>query len=63
MYVRPEVVDRHYSWSPGTARRLARRRLLPHYRLPDASIRFRLAEVAAVVVRVSVTQDSEVAHD
>jgi hypothetical protein len=67
MYVRPEVVDRHYSWSPGVARRLARRGLVPHYRLPDGSIRFCLDEVAAVVVRVAATEpqhhESEVRHD
>ena len=52
MFVRPEVVDRHYAWSPGKALRLARRGLLPHHRLPDGSIRFRLAEVAEAVVAV-----------
>ena len=67
MYVRPEFVDRHFAWSPGKALRLARRRLLPHYRLPDGSIRFRLDEVATVVVRVAASKVqhhvSEVQHD
>ena len=67
MFVRPEVVDRHYAWSPGKALRLARRGLLPHHRLPDGSIRFRLDEVAAVVVAVPAAvrghDDSEVRHD
>lgn len=66
MYVRPEVVDRHYSLSPGVARRLARRGLLPHYRLPDGAIRFCLDEVAASVVKVVTSHaatESEVQHD
>lgn len=67
MFVRPEAVDRHYAWSPGKALRLARRGLLPHHRLPDGSIRFRLDEVAGVVVSVPATvpvdEESEVRHD
>jgi hypothetical protein len=44
-----EDIDSYLNWAPGTATRLARRRKLPHYVLPDGSIRFRLEEVQALV--------------
>ncbi len=47
--VYPEQIDRQLSWPLGTAARLARRRQLPHYALPDGSIRLCLAEVAGLV--------------
>jgi hypothetical protein len=51
-FVYPEEVDQRLTWPLGTATRLARRRRLPHYVLPDGSLRFRLAEVEALVRRV-----------
>jgi hypothetical protein len=45
----PEQVDRHFNWPVGTAARLARRRRLPHYLLPDGSVRMCLEEVQALV--------------
>jgi hypothetical protein len=62
-YAYPEDIDRHLNWPLGTAARLARRRRLPHYVLPDGSIRFLLDEVKALVRRVSpVAAQEEVAH-
>jgi hypothetical protein len=51
-YAYPEDIDRLLNWPLGTALRLARRKRLPHYRLPDDSIRFLKEEVAALVRRV-----------
>jgi hypothetical protein len=51
-YSYPEDIDRSLNWPLGTAARLARRNKLPHYRLPDDSIRFRKDEVEALVRRV-----------
>jgi hypothetical protein len=48
-YAYPEDIDRFLNWPLGTAARLARRKRLPHYRLPDDSIRFRKEEVTALV--------------
>lgn len=48
----PETIDKLFGWHPGTAARMARRRRLPHYRLPDDSIRLCLEEVTALVRRV-----------
>ncbi len=48
----PEDIDRRLSWPLGTAARLARRQLLPHYRLPDGSLRLRWEEIAPLVRRV-----------
>jgi len=47
--IRPCEVDRLYCWPAGRAQRLARRGKLPHYVLPNSEIRFRYAEVAALV--------------
>jgi hypothetical protein len=48
----PEDIDHFLNWSLGTAARLARRYKLPHYRLPDGSIRFRKDEVEQLVHHV-----------
>ncbi len=40
MLLYPEDIDRRLNWPLGRAERLARRRRLPHVRLPDGSIRF-----------------------
>ena len=52
----PEQIDRFLNWSLGTAARMARRRRLPHYRLPDGSIRFRKDEVEALVERIPLRE-------
>jgi hypothetical protein len=52
----PATIDRLLNWPLGTAARLARRRRLPHYVLPDGSIRFRQHEVEAVVNHVPASE-------
>jgi hypothetical protein len=56
----PEEIDHYLSWPLGTAARLARRRQLPHYLLPDGSIRLRKDEVEALVRRIPLRQQQEV---
>jgi hypothetical protein len=58
-FVYPEQIDRHLNWPLGTAARLARRRQLPHYLLPDGSIRLRKDEVEALVQRVPLWEQQE----
>lgn len=48
----PEQVDRLYAWPVGLAARLARRKRLPHYLLPDGSIRFDRAEIELLIIHV-----------
>jgi hypothetical protein len=48
----PESIDRRLNWPLGTAARMARRRQLPFYRLPDGAIRLRWEEVAPLVEHV-----------
>ncbi len=48
----PNEVDETMSWPFGRAERLARRGFIPHYRLPDGSIRFRMEEVLATATKV-----------
>jgi hypothetical protein len=48
----PEDIDRRLCWPVGTAARLARKRALPHYRLPDGSIRFQWNEIERLVKHV-----------
>jgi hypothetical protein len=59
-FLYPEDIDRHLNWPLGTAARLARRQRLPHYRMPDEPIRFRLDEVTDLVRRVPLTPVGEV---
>ena len=59
-FLYPEDIDRHLNWPLGTAARLARRLRLPHYRMPDESIRFRFDEVTDLVRRVPLTPAEEV---
>ena len=54
-----EEVDRRLNWSLGRAERLARKQKLPHYVLPDGSIRFVWDEVERMVRRVDVADESE----
>jgi hypothetical protein len=58
-YLYPEEIDRHLNWPLGTAARLARRLRLPHYRLPDGSVRFRWDEVKALVRQVPLSTAGE----
>jgi hypothetical protein len=55
--VYPEDIDRRMGWSLGTAARLARRRKLPHYVLPDGAIRFKLKEVEGLVCHVPCARE------
>ncbi len=48
----PNEVDEAMGWPFGRSEQLARRGFVPHYRLPDGSIRFRLKEVLAAVRHV-----------
>ena len=58
-----EEVDRRLNWSLGRAERLARKQKLPHYVLPDGSIRFVWDEVEPLVRRVAVPNEGGVSHD
>jgi hypothetical protein len=57
--VYPEQIDRTLNWPLGTAARLARRKRLPHYLLPDGAIRLRLEEVEALVRKVPLQERQE----
>ena len=48
----PEI-DRRLGWTIGRADSLARRGKLPHFRLPDGSVRFRWAEIEPLIQHVS----------
>jgi hypothetical protein len=61
-YLYPEEIDHHLNWPLGTASRLARRHRLPHYRLSDDSIRFRLEEVKALVRHIPSVNAEEVSR-
>jgi hypothetical protein len=52
----PEEIDNRLNWPLGTAARLARRRQLPHYLLPDGSIRLCWEEVQPFVRRMPVPE-------
>jgi hypothetical protein len=52
----PEEIDRLLNWPLGTAARLVRRGKLPHYILPDGSIRLRWEEVEPLVHRVPAAE-------
>ncbi len=57
MFLYPEEIDKRLNWPLGRAERLARRRKLPHVRLPDGSIRFEWEAIEALLERVpSVTE-------
>ena len=45
----PDDIDSRLNWPPGRTSRLARSGKLPHYVLPDGSIRLRWDEVAPLV--------------
>ena len=48
----PEDVDARLNWQPGCASRFARHGRLPHYVLPDGSIRFFWDEITSLVKHV-----------
>ncbi len=48
----PEDIDKRLNWPLGTSTRMARRKLLPHYLLPDGAIRLRWVEVIGLVRHV-----------
>ena len=48
----PDDIDARLNWPPGRTSRLARTGKLPHYILPDGSIRLRWDEIAPLVQRV-----------
>ena len=48
----PSEVDEAMAWPQGRAEKLARRGFVPHYRLPDGAIRFRMEEVLATATKV-----------
>jgi hypothetical protein len=56
----PEDIDRRLNWPLGTAARLARRRRLPHYILPDGAVRFRWSEVEPLVLSVPAREEEAV---
>jgi hypothetical protein len=55
----PEEIDTRLNWPLGTATRLARRRRLPHYCLPDGSLRFAWDEVEVLIKRVPAQKCEE----
>jgi hypothetical protein len=55
----PEQIDRNLNWPLGTAARLSRRKQLPHYLLPDGSIRLCWKEVVALVRYVAPRERQE----
>jgi hypothetical protein len=57
-----EQIDSCLNWPLGTAARLARRRQIPHYLLPDGSVRFRLKEIEALVRHVPAQDRAEKTH-
>jgi hypothetical protein len=50
----PENIDTRLNWPPGTTCRLARREKLPHYLLPDGSIRLCWDEIVPFVRHIIV---------
>jgi hypothetical protein len=59
----PEDIDNRLNWPLGTAARLARRRQLPYYLLPDGSIRLCWEEVQPFVRRMPVPDRQEVSSE
>lgn len=54
----PEDIDQRLNWPIGVTARLARRRQLPHVRLPDGSIRVRWSDVALRIQYISAADDN-----
>ena len=52
MLLYPEEIDKRLNWPLGRAERLARRRKLPHVRLPDGAVRFEWPAIESMLERV-----------
>ena len=52
-------IDSRLNWPPGRTSRLARKGKLPHYVLPDGSIRLRWEEIEPLVQHVPPQKQSE----
>lgn len=48
----PDDIDSRLNWPPGRTSRLARKGKLPHYILPDGSIRLCWAEISPLVTHI-----------
>jgi len=57
-----EEIDQRLNWPLGRAERLARRKKLPHYVLPDGSVRFCWADIEPLIVSIDTTKGGQV-HD
>ena len=53
----PDDIDSRLNWPPGRTSRLARTGKLPHYVLPDGSIRLRWDEIAPLVLHVPTASE------
>jgi hypothetical protein len=53
----PEDIDARLNWPPGRTSRLAKAGKLPHYVLPDGSIRLRWDEIAPLIRRATTPGD------
>jgi hypothetical protein len=51
----PDDIDARLNWPPGRTSRLARNGKLPHYILPDGSIRLCWDEIAPLVQHITPT--------
>jgi len=51
----PAEIDKRLRWPLGRSERLARRKQLPHVRLPDGEIRFEWQAVSALVRRIDAS--------
>jgi len=54
----PDDIDARLNWPPGRTSRLARGGKLPHYVLPDGSIRLRWAEIAPLLQHVPAAPET-----
>lgn len=55
----PDDIDARLNWPPGRTSRLARAGKLPHYILPDQSIRVRWDEIAPLVRHVPAVRPTD----
>lgn len=63
MLLYPEDVDQRLNWPLGRAERLARRCDLPHFVLPDGSIRFRWEDIEKLLQHVLADGAQEGSHN
>jgi hypothetical protein len=56
--VYPDDIDARLNWPPGRTSKLARQGKLPHYLLPDGSIRLRWDEIAPLVRHIPLPPSS-----